>query len=131
LRVFIHNHLEYFLAEQPAMKVCSHEAGVLTDARRAQVSALKREYYRIAASLVDDLKRERRLTCDTRIAVLSLFGMVNWIYTWHNPRTDADASHLAQQMSDIFLGGISSARKGIRLVTGERPAARPNSKNKH
>jgi len=31
---------------------------------------------------------------------------MNWIYTWHNPRVDADAGALARQMSEIFLNGV-------------------------
>jgi hypothetical protein len=46
--------------------------------------------------------------------VLSLFGMINWIYTWHNPRVDADAGALARQMGDIFLHGLLKAGKGKR-----------------
>ncbi len=51
-----------------------------------------------------------------RVAVLSLFGMMNWIYTWRNPRLDTDAEPLAQQMGDIFLRGIGTAGDG-----GHRP----------
>jgi hypothetical protein len=50
----------------------------------------------------------------TRIAVLSLFGMMNWIYTWHNSRVDADAEQLAGEMSDIFLRGVMTGAKGRR-----------------
>jgi hypothetical protein len=32
--------------------------------------------------------------------------MMNWIYTWHNPRVDADAGELAREMSAIFLHGV-------------------------
>jgi len=74
------------------------------------VAAIKREYYRICVGLLDDLKREQGLQCSTRIAVLSLFGMMNWIYTWHNPRVDADAESLAQEMGDIFLCGVIQGR---------------------
>ena len=35
--------------------------------------------------------------------MLSLFGMMNWIYTWHNPRVDADAGSIAREMGDVFL----------------------------
>jgi hypothetical protein len=50
----------------------------------------------------------------TRIAVLSLFGMMNWIYTWHNSRVDTDADQLAGEMSDIFLRGVMTGAKGRR-----------------
>jgi len=113
-RIFIRNHLEYFLANQQAMKVLSHEAEVLKNGFAAELAAIKREYYRICVGLLDDLKRERRLEFSTRIAVLSLFGMMNWIYTWHNPRVDADAEALAREMGDIFLRGVLSGGKGRR-----------------
>src|SRR5580698_7758261 len=111
VRIFILNHLEYFLANQAAMKVLSHEDEALTSGFGAEVAAIKREYYRICVGLLDDLKRDRRLQFSTRIAVLSLFGMMNWIYTWHNPRIDADAAALAKDMGDIFLRGLMTSGK--------------------
>jgi AcrR family transcriptional regulator len=111
IRIFILNHLEYFLANQQAMKVLSHEADVLKNGFGSEVAAIKREYYRICVGLLEDLKRARGLEFATRIAVLSLFGMMNWIYTWHNPRVDADAEHLAGEMGDIFLGGVINGNK--------------------
>jgi len=106
VRVFIQNHLEYFLANQKAMKVLSHEDEALKNSYGSEVRAIKREYYRICLGLVEDLVRARGVEFSGRIAVLSLFGMMNWIYTWHNPRVDADAGALARQMSEIFLNGV-------------------------
>ena len=111
IRIFILNHLEYFLANQAAMKVLSHEDDALKNGFGSQVAAIKREYYRICVSLLDDLKRERGLQFSTRIAVMSLFGMMNWIYTWHNPRVDEDAATIARQMGDIFLRGLMTSGK--------------------
>jgi TetR/AcrR family transcriptional regulator, cholesterol catabolism regulator len=113
VRIFIQNHLEYFLGNQKAMKVLSHEDEALKNSYGSEIRAIKREYYRICLGLVEDLLRARRVESSGRIAVLSLFGMMNWIYTWHNPRVDADAGVLAGQMSDIFLNGVlcSSPKK--------------------
>jgi TetR/AcrR family transcriptional regulator, cholesterol catabolism regulator len=115
IRIFVLNHLEYFLANQAAMKVLSHEAEALKNGFASELATIKREYYRICVGLLDDLKREYDLQFSTRIAVLSLFGMMNWIYTWHNPRVDADAASIAGEMSDIFLRGVmcgGKTRKG-------------------
>jgi AcrR family transcriptional regulator len=114
IRIFILNHLEYFLANQAAMKVLSHEADALKNGFATEVTAIKREYYRICVGLLDELKRARGLQSSTRIAVLSLFGMMNWIYTWHNPRVDADAGQLAGEMCDIFLRGVMNGSKARR-----------------
>lgn len=114
IRIFIQNHLEYFLANPASMKVLSHEADALKNGFAAEVAAIKREYYRICVGLLDDLKKERGLQFTTRISVLSLFGMMNWIYTWHNPRVDANAEQLAGEMGDMFLRGVMDGAKARR-----------------
>jgi TetR/AcrR family transcriptional regulator, cholesterol catabolism regulator len=114
IRIFILNHLEYFLANPQSMKVLSHEAEVLKNGFGSEVAAVKREYYRICLGLLEELKREWGLQFSTRLAVLSLFGMMNWIYTWHNPRVDADAQEISREMGDIFLRGVMMGGKGRR-----------------
>jgi AcrR family transcriptional regulator len=112
IRIFTLNHLEYFLANQQGMKVLSHEDEALKNGFGSEIAAIKREYYRICLGLMDALKRERGLDFDSRTAVMSLFGMMNWIYTWYNPRVDGSAAQLAQRMSDIFLQGVASGTGG-------------------
>jgi TetR/AcrR family transcriptional regulator, cholesterol catabolism regulator len=116
IRVLIRNHLEYFLANQKAMKVLSHEDDALKNGFGQEIAVIKREYYRICIDLLDKFKAAKGLEFNSRIAVLSLFGMMNWIYTWHNPRVDAHAAELAGQMGHIFLRGI--------LAGAGRPASK-------
>jgi AcrR family transcriptional regulator len=111
IRVFIQNHLEYFVAHQSGLKVLSHEDEALKNGFASELAAIKRHYYRICVGLMDDLKRERRLDFDARTAVMSLFGMINWIYTWYNPRVDGTAEELARQMSDLVLSGVATRRQ--------------------
>jgi TetR/AcrR family transcriptional regulator, cholesterol catabolism regulator len=117
IRIFILNHLDYFLANPASMKVLTHEAEALKNGFASELAAIKRQYYRICVGLLDELKSVRGLQFSTRIAVLSLFGMMNWIYTWHNSRVDADADQLSTEMGDIFLRGVvggTRARKDGR-----------------
>lgn len=109
IRAFILNHLEYFLAYPKAMKVLSHEDDVLRNSFGSEIAAIKREYYRCCAELTDELKRQESLAFNTRVAVLGLFGMVNWLYTWYNAKVDGDASGLARQIGDIFLQGVRAS----------------------
>lgn len=106
VHIFIYSHIEYSLANKEAMKVLVHEDETLKDSRGSEIAAIKREYYRICLELLEDLRREKGLEFSARLAVLSLFGMINWIYTWHNPRVDPAAAALAHQMGDIFLRGV-------------------------
>jgi len=122
IRIFILNHLEYFLVNQQGMKVLSHEDEALKNGLGSEITAIKREYYRICLGLMDALKRERNLDFDARTAVMSLFGMMNWIYTWYNPRVDGAAEGLARRMGDIFLRGVISDRS--KLHNTEQGATR-------
>ncbi len=121
IRVFIHNHLEYFLDNQKAMKVLSHEDDVLRNSYGAEIRAIKRDYYRVCVALMEDLKAAEGLEFSSRTAVLSLFGMMNWLYTWYKPRVDGDAGELAQQMGDIFLQGIRNGSVG-KTARKKKPA---------
>lgn len=112
IRAIVLNHLDYFLANPKSMKVLSHEDDALKNGFGAEIASIKREYYRICLGVLDEYKRSRRLSFNSRIALLSLFGMMNWIYTWHNSRNDADAHELASQMAEIFLRGVGTAKGG-------------------
>ena len=115
IRIFILNHLEYFVSNQPGLKVLSHEDESLKNGLGSEIAAIKREYYRICLGLMEDLRSKRGLDFNARTAVMSLFGMINWIYTWYKPRVDGNAEGLARQMGNIVLNGIvrggSRARK--------------------
>jgi AcrR family transcriptional regulator len=106
IRIFILNHLEYFVSNQPGLKVLSHEDESLKNGLNSEIAAIKREYYRICLGLMEDLRRKRGLDFNPRTAVMSVFGMINWTYTWYKPRVDGNAEELAQQMSNLVLNGI-------------------------
>jgi AcrR family transcriptional regulator len=129
IRIFVQNHVEYALAKEKAMKVLSHEDDVLKNGHGAELAAIKREYYKICVRLVDDLTKSERpsqsagkRSLSTRTAVMGLFGMMNWLYTWYKPRIDPDAEVLARQISDIFLRGVhggDGARSAV--ATAKQP----------
>jgi AcrR family transcriptional regulator len=109
IRVFILNHLEYFLEHQQAMKVLSHEDEALERDYGREVAEIKREYYRICRDLLNRYRKEKGIQFDSRTAVLSLFGMMNWIYTWYNPRQDGGAERLARDMGNLLFRGIGGS----------------------
>jgi TetR/AcrR family transcriptional regulator, cholesterol catabolism regulator len=125
VRIFILNHLQYFVKNQQGLKVLSHEDESLKNGLGSEIAGIKREYYRICLGLMESLRRERGLDFNPRTAVMSLFGMINWIYTWYNPRVDGNAEALAEQMGNIVLGGIAhETRNGHRVPKRTRHPSR-------
>ena len=113
LRIFIQNHLEYFLSHPSEMKVLAHEEDALEKPYRNEVAAIKRRYYNLAREMFDDLFRsDSAAAVNPRVAVLSLYGMMNWIYKWHNPKVDPDARQLADNIASIFLRGVLNGQNG-------------------
>ncbi|HEU5400666.1 MAG TPA: TetR/AcrR family transcriptional regulator [Terriglobales bacterium] len=112
VRIMIRNHIEYFVANMTAMKVLAHEDNTLKNGYGEEIQAIKREYYRVCAGLLDALRKQKLgndaapRKADRRVAVMSLFGMMNWIYTWYNPQVDPSSDDLAGQVSDMFLNGV-------------------------
>jgi len=113
VRVLIQNHLEYFLAHPLEMKVFTHEADALEGPYRSEVAGIKRRYYELAMELFRGLQRGGRARdMDARAAVLALFGMMNWIYTWHRPGSDPGARELTDTFTHIFLHGALTSGNG-------------------
>ena len=106
------------------MKVLTHEDDALAGRYREEVQEIKRRYYALAAGIFEELRktgRARRI--DSRVAVLSLFGMMNWVHTWHRPRLDPAAKALAASRAGVFLHGVMDRASGG--LAKAREAARP------
>ena len=106
LFLFIDNHLDYFVSHLAEMKVLSHEAGALVGDYLTRVNATKREYTRLLMDLLADVERAHGPAhANRRVAAYSLFGMMNWAYTWYDPLGDLGVELLSQNIGRIFLGG--------------------------
>jgi hypothetical protein len=46
---------------------------------------------------------------DLRVATFALFGMMNWIYTWYQPKRDLPFRQLIEQMLRIYFFGLLNA----------------------
>ena len=120
LRLLVLNHMEYFLSHPNEMKVLSHEEDALGDPYREKIQVIKRRYYSLARQTFDSVVAEGiALDINPRIAVLSLFGMMNWVYKWHKSGVDPDAEELTAAIVGIFLHGVLPSRAGSKVTTPE------------
>ncbi|HET9982077.1 MAG TPA: TetR/AcrR family transcriptional regulator [Longimicrobiales bacterium] len=116
LRLFIENHLRFFVANMKEMKVLSHEATALSGELRERVAAVKRCYTDVCSGILGALRPDAD-AAELRVATFSLFGMMNWIYNWYHPGRDVPVDALAAEMTRIFMRGY--------LAGTAEPVARP------
>ncbi len=115
LKLFVQNHLEYFLAHPAEMKVLSHEEDALEGTYKKEIAIIKRRYYGFAREIFEELAGRAAMPgLNSRVAVLSLYGMMNWVYKWHNPKVDPRADELAGNISEIFLRGVLHRGNGAQ-----------------
>ena len=115
VRSFIENHIAFFLSKQKAMKVLAHEDDVLTGKMGSEIAAIKRTYYHRCTELLEELRRAKGLGFKSRSTAMALFGMMNWLHTWYNPKLDSPPPLLAKELGDIFLCGVY-ANNGIASI---------------
>ncbi|MDX6576605.1 MAG: TetR/AcrR family transcriptional regulator, cholesterol catabolism regulator [Blastocatellia bacterium] len=124
LRIFVDNHLSFFAANMAEMKVLSHEAESLAGDLHEHVSTRKRQYTRTARKILSEVQQAAASSgraprrngppktnskpLDLTAATYALFGMMNWIYNWYDPRGKLSVSQLVDNITRLFLSGFLS-----------------------
>lgn len=119
LYIFILNHVSYFSAHSEVMRVLIYEAGSLPPAKRRAIRKLKKTYFEIGQEVIEQVLVDgcgrpdvRGRTAEDPLdpaelerITYSLFGMLNWTYTWYEPKRHGDVSELARTMRHLILCG--------------------------
>jgi TetR/AcrR family transcriptional regulator len=120
LRLLVGTHLEISITHMREMKVLSHEAESLRGEFLAKIRQTKKRYYDGLLAILREIRADRRESERTlRLAAMTLFGSMNWIYTWYRPEVDGDAGQLTERMLRIFLHGF---------LIGESQTIRPRGR---
>jgi AcrR family transcriptional regulator len=111
IRVMVRTHVGYFAANMAALKVCSHELDSLSGQSYEETLRIRRDYYLLVRRIIDRLLDARATdgAMDPHVATMSLFGMLNWLYRWYDPKHGRSPATVAQQLAAEFLYGLRGA----------------------
>jgi len=123
LRLVIENHLSFFAANMAEMKVLSHEADSLAGEMRAHVTGRKQQYTRLVRRILSEVQGAQPARAghnaapklDLTVATYALFGMMNWIYNWYDPRGHLSVADLVDNLARLFLSGFLAGQAGDEL----------------
>ena len=76
-----------------------------------EVRELKRSYVDLLLGLVADVESGDggpAPRVNRHVAVYTLFGMMNWIYTWYDPKGSVGVEELAESICRLFLYGYAA-----------------------
>jgi TetR/AcrR family transcriptional regulator, cholesterol catabolism regulator len=126
VRLVIENHLSFFAANMAEMKVLSHEADTLAGEMYARVAGRKQQYTRLVRRMLADAQAQqpdKKQKLDLTVATYALFGMMNWIYNWYDPRGKLSVNELVDNVARLFLAGFLPGAPDAELtrpVTAQR-----------
>jgi hypothetical protein len=80
----------------------------LSGASYEETRRLRDEYYRLARTIVERLLAARvpEQAADVHVCTMSLFGMLNWLYRWYDPKRGHAPNTVAQQLVSQYLHGL-------------------------
>jgi hypothetical protein len=111
------------------MKVLSHEAESLEGELHLHVSNKKEKYTKLARKILKDIQQGqvRKSQVDLTVATYALFGMMNWIYNWYDPRGKLKVSELVDNVTRLFLHGFVAELADSELNFASKPTIEPFS----
>jgi TetR/AcrR family transcriptional regulator, cholesterol catabolism regulator len=118
LRLVIENHLSFFAANMAEMKVLSHEADSLAGELHEHVSGKKQQYTQLVRQILSEVQQARSSTgqqIDLTVATYALFGMMNWIYNWYDPRGLLSVAELVENVTRLFFSGFLAGENSDKL----------------
>ena len=110
LFAFIHQHVRYVAEHPDVMRVLVQEAGALPTRERAKVRTLKERYYDLGRAIIADLYREGAPggRGDLERITYGIFGMINWVYGWYQPRRHGTPGEVARSLHRLALSGLTA-----------------------
>jgi AcrR family transcriptional regulator len=111
LRAAVRAHLEV-VAESPARTaVVFRQWRFLSGASHARILAKRRRYAAHYVALLEAGRNAGEFDAhlDSRIAVLSILGALNWTAEWLRAERPLPAWALADRLTDVLLGGLAAA----------------------
>jgi AcrR family transcriptional regulator len=106
IRFIIDHHINHYTTNTFAAKTLIKEAYSLPKEYLKDVKAMERQYFEITANVISEFLgvNERKEIVTT--LTFTLYGMMNWIYSWYDPKGKVKPKELSNLIFRIFTSGI-------------------------
>ena len=110
VRAMIASFLEVYAESQAAHRVLTEDVKFLEPADRKRVLDTQRVVVGAFAEAIADARPDLRAAELHRPLTMLLFGMMNWMFTWLQPRGKLTHAALAPIVADLFFGGVNAVQ---------------------
>ena len=105
LEEMVSTHVRYLVDHLPELKVCTTELDSLQGDYYQAVLSRRQRYFELTRQILIRIgEQDQGARVEPNLAALSLFGMLNWIVMWFDPRRN-DPAQLSDNLVALFLNG--------------------------
>lgn len=106
IRFIVTHHIEHYTHHAAAARTLLHEAYNLPMKYLKEVRARERRYFEIVSRVIAEFMGGNPRKGVLTTLTFSLFGMMNWIYSWYDPKGDIRPSELSELIYALFTNGV-------------------------
>src|ERR1700676_4609956 len=108
LRKAIRAHVDVVAEDPQRSLVVFHQWRFLSEPNRASAIAMRRRYANAYVKIIDDGNAAGEFSphLDTRIAVFSVLGALNWIPEWYSDKGAQTPGEIAEKMAGALICGL-------------------------
>jgi AcrR family transcriptional regulator len=119
IKFIVFRHIEHYVAHVAEAKTLLNEAYNLPPKYLKEVRAIERRYFEIASKVISEFLGDKSRKDLVTVLAFTLFGMMNWIYSWYDPKGAVKPKELSQLIYETFTMGIRNSKTNETAV-GER-----------
>jgi AcrR family transcriptional regulator len=125
LKEMVSSHVRYLVEHLPELKVCTTELSSLQGTYYRQVLGRRQRYFELTRRILNRLReQDQGARVSSNLAALYLFGMLNWIVMWFDPRRN-DPKELSETLVELFLCGYRKTSVCGGKTKGRRASRKP------
>ncbi len=109
IRFIIFRHIKHYATHMYAARTLLNEAYNLPLRYFREVKAREKRYFSIVSRVLSQSPSVRGRKDAVTALAFTLFGMMNWIYSWYNPMGRMKPEELSRLIFNVFTAGIDNA----------------------
>jgi TetR/AcrR family transcriptional regulator len=106
LRRLIERFVQEYTGAQNAHRVLTEDVKFLSKPAARKILEKERQVVDAYARAIQRIRPEVGRQALEKPLTMLLFGMINWMFTWFDPKGGVSAERMGQIVSDLFLGGL-------------------------
>jgi hypothetical protein len=111
-KFIIFRHIDHYATHTSAAKTLLNEAYNLPPRYFREVKSREKKYFDIVAKVLSEYLGVRRKKPALTALTFTLFGMMNWIYSWYNPKGPLKPGELSSIIFETFTKGVDAGSLG-------------------